>query len=228
MKKYISELFGTFILVFTGTCTAVMVGMNPDANVGTFGIAVSFGLAVIAAAYSIGHISGGHLNPAVSWAMFMDKRLSFKDFIMYSISQIIGGILGSSLIWILFNLMKEEVAPSFAANVHGSLTPVGALVSEIVFTFIFVFVILSVTKTKFIAPSLAVVIIGFTLILLHLAGIPLSGASLNPARSIGPAIFTGGQPITDLWVYIVGPMIGASISVLLNNFLDSSEVTNID
>lgn len=224
MKKYFSELLGTFILVFFGTGTAIMSGLNPDTSVGALGIAWAFGLSVIAAAYSIGHISGGHLNPAISFAMFLDRRLSGQDFALYSVFQTIGALLATALLYLIFSSLSSSNELVLGANSVGDLNIMTAFLVELVLTFVFVFVVLSVTKTKFIAPNLAVVIIGFTLTMVHLVGIPLTGTSVNPARSIAPAVFMGGAALSELWVFILAPMVGAAIAVLANNLLDSSEV----
>lgn len=218
MKKYIAELLGTFILVFVGTSTAIFTAVSPESNGGALAVALAFGFSVVAGAYAVGHISGGHFNPAVSWGMFLSERLSFKDFLAYALAQILGGILGSATIWALFSSMQEAGAVKYAANGIGQLTPFGAILAEAVLTFIFVFVILSVTKEGFAASNLSVLIIGLSLVMLILAGANLSGASLNPARSIGPAIFAGGEALTELWVFILGPMLGASLSVLVNKY----------
>lgn len=221
MKKYLSELLGTFVLVFFGTGTAVMASLNPDNNVGIFGIAFAFGLTVIAAAYAIGDISGGHLNPAISFAMFLDKRLSFKDFAIYSVFQTLGALLATTLIWAILKSFKTEIPFSYGANAPADLTLWGAFLVEAILTFVFVFVVLSVTKTKFIAPSLAVLVIGFTLTMVHLIGIPLTGTSVNPARSIAPALFTGGEALSTLWIFIVAPLVGAAVAAVTHNYLES-------
>lgn len=219
MKKYLSELLGTFVLVFFGTGTAVMASLTSDNNVGIFGIA--FGLSVIAAAYAIDDISGGHLNPAISFAMFLDKKLSFKDFAIYSVFQTIGALLATTLIWAILKSFKTEIPFSYGANAPGDLTIWGAFLVEVILTFVFVFVVLSVTKTKFIAPSLAVLVIGFTLTMVHLIGIPLTGTSVNPARSIAPALFTGGEALSTLWIFIVAPLVGAAVAAVTHNYLES-------
>ncbi|WP_326028655.1 MIP/aquaporin family protein [Staphylococcus simulans] len=220
MKKYISELLGTFILVFFGTGTAVISGLNPDNSVGTFGIAFAFGLTVIAAAYSIGDISGGHLNPAISFAMFLDKRIALKDFLLYTLFQIFGAILASSMIWIILNTLKGSVEFSYGANLPNNISNIGAFVVEAILTFVFVFVVLSVTKTKFIAPNLSVLVIGFALMMVHLIGIPLTGTSVNPARSIAPALFIGGEALSSIWIFITAPLLGAAISVAVHRLLE--------
>lgn len=220
MKKYIAELLGTFILVFVGTGAAIFTAVGPESNGGVIAVALAFGLSVVAGAYAFGHISGGHFNPAVSWAMFLSKRLDFKDFLAYSLAQVLGAILGSATIWALFSSMQEAVTANFAANGVGQLTAFGAILSEAVLTFIFVLIILSVTKEGFPAPTMSVLIIGLTLVMLILAGANLSGASLNPARSIGPAIFAGGQALSELWVFILGPILGSSLSALVSKYFD--------
>lgn len=227
MKKLVAEFIGTFILVFFGTGTAVFMNLNPENSVGTLGVAIAFGFTVIAAAYAIGHISGGHLNPAVSLAMYLDKRLSLIDFLIYTIFQILGAIVASFLIWLILSTLQVELS-EYGANLPGDLSLLGAFIVECVLTFVFVFVVLSVTNTKFIAPSLAVLVIGFTLTMVHLVGIPLTGTSVNPARSIGPALFTGGEALSTLWIFIFAPLVGAIIATVVYKVLETSNEEEIE
>ncbi|PTU84311.1 aquaporin [Staphylococcus pasteuri] len=222
MKKYIAELLGTFILVFFGTGTAVLSTLNTDNSVGILGVSFAFGLAVIAAAYSIGDISGGHLNPAISFAMFLDKRIEMKDFLLYTVFQIIGAILASTLISIILHTLKSNTKFNYGANIPNNISNIGAFVIETILTFIFIFVVLSVTKTKFIAPSLSVLVIGFTLTMIHLVGIPLTGTSVNPARSIGPALFTGNNALSALWIFVLAPLLGSIVAALVHRFLEKA------
>lgn len=218
MRKIIAEFLGTFILVFFGTGTAVFMSLSPDNSVGTLGVAIAFGLTIIAAAYAIGDISGGHLNPAVSLGMFLDKRLSLINLFIYTISQTMGAIFATFLIWSISSTLKTDLG-QYGANLPGDLSLSGAFLVEVILTFVFVFIVLSVTTTKFIAPNLAVLVIGFTLTMVHLIGIPLTGTSVNPARSIGPALFTGGEALSTLWIFILAPLLGAVIAALTHKIL---------
>lgn len=199
-----------------------MSTLNTDNSVGILGVAFAFGLAVIAAAYSIGDISGGHLNPAISFAMFLDKRIKMKDFLLYTVFQIIGAILASTLISIILHTLKSNTKFNYGANIPNNISNIRAFVIETILTFIFIFVVLSVTKTKFIAPSLSVLVIGFTLTMIHLVGIPLTGTSVNPARSIGPALFTGSNALSDLWIFVLAPLLGSIVAALVHRFLEKA------
>lgn len=199
-----------------------MSTLNTDNSVGILGVAFAFGLAVIAAAYSIGDISGGHLNPAISFAMFLDKRIKMKDFLLYTVFQIIGAILASTLISIILHTLKSNTKFNYGANIPNNISNIRAFVIETILTFIFIFVVLSVTKTKFIAPSLSVLVIGFTLTMIHLVGIPLTGTSVNSARSIGPALFTGSNALSDLWIFVLAPLLGSIVAALVHRFLEKA------
>lgn len=222
MKKGIAEFIGTFILVFFGTGTAVY-GLG-TAGVGITGIALAFGLTIVAAAYSIGTVSGAHLNPAVSLAMLINRRMSVVEFITYLIAQIAGAIAASSCVRLLL-VMSDLATDSLGQNGVGDLSVAGALIAEIILTFIFVLVIMTVTSTKKGNSQLAGLVIGLTLTLIHLAGIPLTGTSVNPARSLAPAIFVGGEALAELWIFIVAPLVGATLAALVAKFvLDTEEV----
>lgn len=162
-----------------------------------------------------------HNNPAVSFAMFLDKRINLKDFTYYSIFQILGGIIATTVIWMILNTLKSDITFTYGQNTQGDLNIFGTLLTEIILTSIFVFVILSVTKTKFIAPNISVIIIGLTLTMVHLIGIPLTGTSVNPARSIAPAIFSGGEALKSLWIFIIAPIVGAAFAVAIHKYLDN-------
>lgn len=208
MKKYISEFVGTFALTFFACGVAVTIGCNTTAGILT--TALSFGLVIIAMAYSIGNISGCHINPAVSIAMWLDKRMELTELIKYIISQILGALAGSALLGFCLNSYKV-----LGANGYGNILPNGnevtvwiALIVEIILTFTFILVILTVTNKKE-HNHMAGLIIGLTLVLIHLFGIPFTGTSVNPARSLAPALLQGKTALTQIWVFIIGPIIGS-------------------
>jgi len=217
MKKYFAEVIGTMVLVFMGCGSAVFLLKEGPNGAGHLAVALSFGLSIVAMAYVIGNISGCHINPAVSLGALLDKRIGIVDFCGYVISQIIGAIAGAGLLFAVTSLaLKDAVLlDSLGANgVANAGGIAGGLITEIVLTFIFVLVILGVTADKS-KGSVAGIVIGLTLTFVHILGIPITGTSVNPARSIGPAIFVGGQALADLWVFIVGPFIGAALAALV-------------
>ena len=217
MKKYVSEFIGTLILVLFGCGTAVLAGMY----VGVFGIAVAFGLSIIAMAYVIGDISGCHINPAVTIAMLINKKISIKDAIGYIVAQIIGAISGSAMLYGIVKAM-ELSTESLGQNLASSNVPLYiALLVEVVLTFVFIFTILGVTSKKE-NSSVSGLVIGFTLTFVHIIGIPLTGTSVNPARSIAPAIFVGGDALSQLWIFILGPIFGAILAALLWQYLNAN------
>ena len=206
-KWAIGEFFGTFILVFLGSCAIVFMG----ADIGKLGISMAFGLTIVAAAYGLGAISGAHLNPAVSAGMVAAGRMSVADFIGYAIAQVIGAIAAIVVIM----LMGGTAAGGLGQTTVGANGTSAALIFELVATFLFVTVILGATSEKG-AGALAGLAIGLTLMLIHLAGINLSGASVNPARSLAPALFVGGDALAQLWLYIVAPIAGGVIAGVLH------------
>lgn len=214
MKAYIAEVFGTFCLVFIGCASVVTGGFGGLLPAGAVGIGLSFGIAVVAMAYAIGPVSGAHLNPAVTLGAFLAGRIPASSVAPYMVAQVAGGILGAVVLYIIASGSVAGAPANLAANgwdpVNGYST-FSALITEIVATFIFVTVILGVTNAKH-TTMLAGLGIGLTLTALHLCFIPVSGNSLNPARSIGPALFSGGAAIGQLWLYIVAPMIGGAIA----------------
>jgi len=220
-KKYFAEAIGTFVLVFMGCGSAMLLGVGAEG--GHLAVAFAFGLAIVAMAYTIGGISGCHVNPAVSLSMLLDKRLSAKEFCGYVISQVIGAIAAAALLFVLVNTFgQNDITGSFGANAIGSLGIAGAFVIEIVLTFIFVLTILAVTSQEKMA-SVAGLVIGLTLVFVHIVGIPLTGTSVNPARSLAPAIFAGGTALTDLWVFIAAPLVGATIAFVVYRFFVKSK-----
>lgn len=206
MKKYFAEMVGTMVLVLMGCGTAVSLacGVNTASVVGT---SLAFGLSVVAMAYAIGGISGCHINPAITFGVWLSKRMSGKDALMYVIFQIIGAFIGAG---ILYALAPES---GLGANsIQTGISTTAAVVAEVVFTFVFVLVVLGTTDEKKGAGNLAGLAIGLTLVLVHLVCIHYTGTSVNPARSIGPAVLAGGQAMTDLWIFIVAPLVGAALS----------------
>ncbi|MGM0125355.1 aquaporin Z [Enterococcus sp. AZ194] len=220
MKKAIAELIGTFILVFIGTATAVLGG-GID-GIGIPGIALAFGLTIVAAAYSIGTVSGAHLNPAVSIAMWVNKRITATELLYYVVSQVLGAILASFTLRFLLSDAGKSLE-NLGQNGFSELGTGGALAVEIILTFIFVLVIMTVTSASKGNSKLAGLVIGLTLTLVHFVGIPLTGMSANPARSIGPAIFVGGDALSQLWVFIVAPIIGGLLAAVVAKALLNTE-----
>ncbi len=226
MKKYLAEMVGTMVLVLMGCGSAVFnFGCGTTAQVLT--VAFAFGLSVVAMAYTIGGISGCHINPAITLGCMLTKRISCKDGLLYMLFQIIGGFIGSAIICLIVTQVNPFEA-SYIAESTGSLATTtganacqdgvtiwGGLIAEIVFTAIFVFVVLGTTDEKVGAGKLAGLAIGLTLTLVHIVCIPLTGTSVNPARSIAPAVFNGGDALCQLWIFIVGPLVGAVIAALL-------------
>ena len=212
MKKYIAECIGTFVLTFLGCATAMFVGCGTTA--GLFATAAAFGLSVVAMAYTIGGISGCHINPAITLGVALSGRMSWKDACGYWIGQIIGGIVAGAVLLLLANVVAAPdltgaLGSNGVANAGGAG---GAFLVEVIATFIFVLVVLGTTDGKIGAGNFAGLAIGLTLILVHLVCINLTGTSVNPARSIGPAIFAQGQALKDLWVFICAPLVGAALS----------------
>ena len=218
MKKYVAECIGTLILVFMGCGSAVFLGC--DTTGGHLAVALAFGLSIVAAAYVIGNISGCHVNPAVSLAMFMQKKLKGVEFVGYIIAQVIGAIVGAALLKLLvdgFGIpdMTDALGSNGIANAGGIG---GAFIIEIILTFIFVFTILGVTSDQS-KGNVAGIVIGLTLTFAHIVGIPLTGTSVNPARSLGPALFAGGESLVNVWIFIVAPLIGAAIASVVYTLL---------
>ncbi|MBR4068806.1 MAG: aquaporin [Clostridia bacterium] len=226
-KKYIAEFIGTLTLVTLGCGTAMLVGCNAAAGSGYLLTALAFGLVIVGMAYCVGNISGCHINPAVSLGVLMSKGMSVKDFIGYVIAQCLGALAGAGLLAAIFGLggvtdMTGGFGSNGLAGVGGNA--VAGLLVEIVLTFFFVLTILGVTSKKAGHGSFGGLIIGLTLVLVHILGIGLTGTSVNPARSFGPALvalFTGNAaPISTLWVFIVGPFVGAALAAIVYNFLE--------
>ena len=218
MKKYISEMIGTMVLVLMGCGSAVFAGDAAAAcgnGVGTIGVALAFGLSVVAMAYAIGGISGCHINPAITLGVYLSGRMSGKDAGMYMLFQVIGAIIGSAILYVLVTTGGHAGATATGCNSFDDGEMLQAFIAEAVFTFIFVLVVLGTTDSKKGAGNFAGLAIGLTLVLIHIVCIPITGTSVNPARSIGPALFEGGKALSQLWLFIVAPFIGAIISAIV-------------
>lgn len=212
MKKYLAEMIGTMVLVLMGCGSAIFNGgCGTPAQV--LMVAMAFGLSVVAMAYTIGGTSGCHINPAITLGCMLTGRMKSNEGFMYMLFQVIGALIGSTILWILTSNIDMEYATTTGAN---SCAPgvgiVGGLIAEIVFTFVFVLVVLGTTDAKKGAGNFAGLAIGLSLVLVHIVCIPLTGTSVNPARSIGPALFAGGEALSQLWLFIVAPFIGAALS----------------
>lgn len=219
LKKGIAEFIGTFVLVLFGTGAAVLGGGIE--GIGTLGIAMAFGLSIVAMAYSIGTISGCHVNPAVSIAMYVNKRLSISELAYYIVGQVLGAVVATGVLKIILSTSDMAVT-NLGQNSFGALGAGGAFLVEAILTFIFILVIIVVTG-KHGSPELAGLVIGLTLVLIHLLGIPLTGTSVNPARSFSPAIFAGGEALSQLWVFIVAPIVGGILAAITSKLLLDSE-----
>lgn len=226
MKKYLAEMIGTMVLVLMGCGSAVFAGSvagTVGAGVGTLGVALAFGLAVVAMAYTIGGISGCHINPAITLGVFLSGRMKGKDAAMYMLFQVIGAILGSAILYALVSTGAHGGPTSTGSNSFSEGMGVQAFIAEAVFTFIFVLVVLGTTDPKKGAGNFAGLAIGLTLVLIHIVCIPITGTSVNPARSIGPALFDGGIALKQLWLFIVAPFVGAALSALVWKLLAGEE-----
>ncbi len=228
MKKYIAELIGTMVLVILGCGTAMLVGCDAVNGGGYVLTAFAFGLVIVGMAYCVGNISGCHINPAVSLGVLLSGGMSISDFIGYVIAQCVGAFAGAGVLAAIFGLggVTDKTGGFGSNGLAGVNDSVAAgLLVEIVLTFIFVMTILGVTSKKAGHGSFAGLVIGFTLTLVHILGIGLTGTSVNPARSLGPAVvaaFTGNSaPIACVWVFIVGPLVGAALAALVYKFLES-------
>jgi Glycerol uptake facilitator and related permeases (Major Intrinsic Protein Family) len=229
-KKYVAEFLGTFTLVFLGCGTAMLVGCDAAAGGGYVLTAFAFGLAIIALAYSVGNISGGHVNPAVSLGFLITGQMSAGDFIGYLISQVLGALAGSGVLALIFGLSGiEDKTGGYGTNGLGGVggNAVAGIIVEIVLTCIFVLCILGVTSPKHTHGSFGGLIIGLTLVGVHILGIGLTGTSVNPARSLGPAIIAAisgnADPLSVIYVFIIGPFVGAALAAFIYIFLEGKE-----
>ena len=217
MKKYLCEFIGTAVLVLFGCGSAAIAG----GTLGNLGIAMAFGLSIVAMAYVIGNVSGCHINPAVSLAMLISKKISVKDFFGYVVAQVLGGLAGSGLLYaIISNSSSLSIAANgLGVNSFGDLTMFGAILVEVILTFVFIYTILGVTSDDS-KSSVAGIVIGLTLAFVHIMGIPLTGTSVNPARSLAPAIILGGKALSEVWVFIVAPFIGSALAAITYKYLN--------
>lgn len=223
VRKYVAEFIGTMVLVIMGCGTAMLVGCDSANGCGYILTALAFGLVIVGMAYCVGNISGCHINPAVSLGVLISGGMNVKDFVGYVISQCLGAIAGTGILSLIFNLggVTDKTGGYGSNGLAGVNGNAGAgLIVEIVLTFIFVLTIIGVTSKKAGHGSFVGLIIGFTLTLVHILGIGLTGTSVNPARSLGPAIFAGGDALSSLWVFIVGPFVGAALAAVVYKLLE--------
>jgi len=215
LKKYVAEFIGTFVLVLFACGAAVVTGCNAETGQGYVATALAFGLVIVAMAYSIGNISGCHINPAVSIAMLISKKLSVTDFVGYVIAQFAGATAGAGVLWALLGSNDKLGTNSlYEGNVWLSI------LVEVILTFVFVIAILGVTS-KVENGNVAGLVIGLSLTLVHILGIAFTGTSVNPARSFGPAVMAGGDALSCLWVFIVAPLVGGALAAVVYNFLSA-------
>jgi len=219
-KRAVAEFLGTFWLVFGGCGSAVLSAAFPSLGIGFVGVALAFGLTVLTMAYAIGHISGCHLNPAVSLGLVVGKRFPASDLLPYVVAQVLGGIAAAGVLFVIasgkagFDLAGGFASNGYAAHSPGGYSMVACLVAEVVLTFMFLMIILGATDRR--APAgFAPIPIGLALTLIHLIGIPVTNLSVNPARSTGPAVVVGGWAIQQLWLFWVAPIVGAALAGLV-------------
>lgn len=227
MKKYLAEMVGTMVLVLMGCGAAVSLGCNVTDAETVVGTAMAFGLSVVAMAYAIGGISGCHINPAITLGVYLSGRMSRKDCGMYILYQVIGGFLGATILYIVTSsagLIGTGANDLQAINEVQTISVLGGLVAELVFTCVFVLVVLGATaKTNGATNNFAGLAIGLALVLVHLVCIRYTGTSVNPARSIGPALYQGGTALTNLWIFIVGPLAGGALAAGIWKVIDPAE-----
>ncbi len=221
MKKYFAELFGTFWLVFGGCGSAIFAAGYPEIGIGFVGVSLAFGLTVLTMAFAVGHISGGHFNPAVSFGLWAGGKFSSKELVPYILSQLVGAILAAALLYLIISGKSGfETIGGFAANGYGELSPdkysmQSAFIAEFLLTMFFLLIILGSTNDR--APKgFAPIAIGLGLTLIHLISIPITNTSVNPARSMSQAIFAGGEYLTQSWLFWVAPIAGAIIAGLIH------------
>jgi len=228
MKKYSAEFFGTFWLVLGGCGSAVLAAAFPNVGIGLLGVALAFGLTVLTMAFAIGHISGCHLNPAVSIGLWAGGRFPANQLIPYIIAQVLGAVVAGGILYLIASGKADfNVSAGFASNGYGAHSPGGysllaALITEVVMTMMFLLIILGSTDKR--APQgLAPIAIGLGLTLIHLISIPVTNTSVNPARSTGVAVFVGDWALTQLWLFWVAPIVGALLGAAIYRFIGKSE-----
>ena len=225
-SKFAAEFFGTLVLVLMGCGSAVIAGANGTTGVGLLGIAFAFGLSVVAMAYAIGHISGCHINPAISIGMVVAGRMKASEAVIYIIAQILGALAGAGILLLIASGKDgyDIAVNGLGQNGYGASSPAhynlqAGFIAETVFTFIFLFVIFGSTSTKNIHGGFAGISIGLSLVLIHIVGIPVTGVSVNPARSIGPGLLVGGVAISQLWMFIVAPILGSILCAIVWRYM---------
>ncbi|NEU11930.1 aquaporin Z [Methylobacterium sp. BTF04] len=223
MRRASAEFFGTFWLTFGGCGAAVISAAFPELGIGFLGVAFAFGLTVLTMAYAVGHISGGHFNPAVTFGLWTAGRCADRHVLPYVLAQVTGAIVGAAVLYTIASGKAGWVPAGFASNGYGDLSPgkysLGAcLMMEFLATFFFLFIIIG-TTSKGAASGFAGIPIGFALVLIHLVSIPVTNTSVNPARSTGPALFAGGEYIGQLWLFWLAPMLGAGLAGALARWL---------
>lgn len=216
-QKLTAEFLGTFFLVFGGCGSAVLAAAFPEVGIGLLGVSFAFGLSVLTMAYAVGHVSGGHFNPAVTVGLFAAGRIPAKDIAPYVVAQLVGAIAGAGILFLIatgkagFDVSAGFASNGYAERSPGGYTLIAALVTEVVMTFFFLIVILGATHER--APKgMAPLAIGLALTLIHLVSIPVTNTSVNPARSLGPAVFVGGLALKQLWLFFVAPLFGALLA----------------
>ena len=224
MKKYLAEMFGTMVLVLMGCGVAVSLGCDPVANIpAVVGTALAFGLSVVAMAYTIGGISGCHINPAITLGVLLSGRIQVKDAVMYMVFQVIGAFIGSALLFAL-TANVDGLSGTGANDLQQGVSVIGGLLAEVVFTFVFVLVVLGATaKANGATNNLAGLAIGLALVLVHLVCIRYTGTSVNPARSIAPAVVQGGTALANVWIFIVGPFVGGALAAFAWKIIDTED-----
>src|ERR1041384_3943278 len=226
-RRVVAEFFGTFWLVFGGCGSAVLAAAFPNLGIGFLGVAFAFGLTVLTMAYAVGHISGGHFNPAVTLGLWAAGRCANKHVIPYIVAQVVGAIIAAAALWAIASGKPDWVPGGFASNGYGDLSPgkygLGAcLLTEILATFFFLFIIIG-TTSRGAAAGFAGIPIGLALTLIHLVTIPITNTSVNPARSTGPALFAGSEYVAQLWLFWVVPIAGAIVAGLLTRWMYEQE-----
>ena len=224
MKKLFAEFFGTFLLVFGGCGSALFAAGIPELGIGFAGVSLAFGLTVLTMAYAVGHISGGHFNPAVSFGLWISGRFSAKELLPYIVSQCVGAIAGAGTLYLILSgkegfAIDASQAGAFASNGFGAFSPQGfsmasAFIAEFILTMFFLIIILGATD-KLANGKFAGVAIGLGLTLIHLISIPITNTSVNPARSLSQALFVGGTPLSQVWLFWVAPILGAIVGGLI-------------
>jgi aquaporin Z len=226
-RRAVAEFFGTFWLVFGGCGSAVVAAGFPGLGIGFLGVSFAFGLTVLTMAYAVGHVSGGHFNPAVTLGLWAAGRCANKHVVPYVIAQVVAAILAAAALWIIASGKPDWVAGGFASNGYGDLSPgkyglAACLLTEILATFFFLFIIIG-TTSRGAAAGFAGIPIGLALTLIHLVTIPITNTSVNPARSTGPAIFAGTAYVSQLWLFWLAPIVGAVIAGLLTRWMYEQE-----